>query len=118
MVNRLFVSSQFTCWPSVQAWIRDDEDGPVYAAAVPRQALVQEGGMPYTRPDGEQVAVRAVLCFLEPVDPTVAAGRVNPIDHRDVFTTPSGITGRTIVAPGLMTNPETSRPYAAVVRLA
>jgi hypothetical protein len=92
-----------------EAWIGQDGDGkPVYAVAVSRKAIVQEGSTPFRRgSDGETITTRACISFREAVEPNGATGRHEPIDPRDRITLASGLTGPIVSDGGAVVNPTT-----------
>jgi hypothetical protein len=103
-----------------EAWIgfKDSDGTPDYATPVSRPALVQEGSTPHRRlPDGELITTRATVSFLGPVEPNGAEGRQEPIDPRDLFTLPSGLTGPLMEVSGVMIDPSTGRPFLSTFRL-
>lgn len=90
-----------------------------YGSPVGRSALVQEGVLHHKKPDGQVITTKARISFLGPVEPNGALGRQEPIDPRDNFTLPSGLTGQIILeVPGVLLNPETNAPYVRTVWLA
>lgn len=103
-----------------EAWIPQPDalgDGE-YAVPVTRSGLVQEGVLHHEKPDGQVVTTKARISFLAPVPPHGAAGRQEPIDPRDRFTLPSGLSGQAIEVPGVLVDPTTGHPYVSTVWLA
>jgi hypothetical protein len=104
---------------TIEAWIRQDVIGDDdYATPVTRSALVQEGVLHHQKADGQIVTTKARLSFLDPIQPNGAVGRQEPVDPRDIFTLPSGLTGRPIEVPGVLVDSQTGHPYVSTVWLA
>jgi len=102
-----------------EAWVGGDALGAPapFASPVLRKALVQEGAIHHELPDGQVITSKAIISFLELVEPNGADGRQEPIDPRDKITLPSGMTGKIREVPGSMLNPLTNAPYVRVLWL-
>lgn len=100
-----------------EAWVGEDASGRLYAEPISRKALVQEGAILHSMPDGHTVTLKARLSFVGPMEPNGAEGRQEPIDPRDKITLASGLTGEILELPGAMLNPLTGRPYLSVIGL-
>jgi hypothetical protein len=95
-----------------EAWIGQNVyAAPLYAAAVSRPALVEEGSRPRRTSTGEVLMTRAHVTFLKPIEPNGAADRVEPIDPRDRITLPSGTTGLIVDMDGMPVDPESGRSF-------
>lgn len=98
-----------------EAWIgRDGYDKPAFDAPVLRTALIQEGSRQVRLTTGDVITTKACLSFLSPIPPNGASGRREPVDPRDRFTLPSGLTGPIVEAPGAAIDPSTGRPFISV----
>lgn len=101
-----------------EAWIGQDAYGkPLYATAIARRALVQEGATPHRLDSGEVITAIAQISFLEPVAPHGAAGRQEPIDVRDRITLRGELTAPIMDIAGGLVDPATGRPYLTEVWL-
>ena len=92
-------------------WIaRDGYGSPTYGAIKKYRAVVDEGNQPRVLPSGLQMITKAYIVILEPIPPNGAAGRVEPIDDRDIFILPSGLKA-TVAATRGFTDSVTTYPY-------
>lgn len=99
------------------AWIEADAYGePVFAAAVGRLAIVEERVRERQLSSGRVIMSRAKVTFLRPVPPNGAAGRVEPVDTRDLIVLPSGNSWPIIDVAGLV-DPTTDLPYFGEILL-
>ena len=99
------------------AWISDDGFGTnSYAAAVPRQAIVEEKQRLIRQGDGQYMLSRAKVTFIFPIPANGAAKRQEPIDPRDKIVLPDGTTGPIIDIEGVV-DPDTGKPYISEVWL-
>lgn len=94
------------------AWTGADNWGnATFASPVNRRALWEPGHQAkFDTNTGSVVQVRGKLTFLEPVEPNGAAGRVEPIDNRDLIILPDGTTGPIFKPEGLY-NPVAGKPF-------
>ena len=100
-----------------EAWIGQDAYGaPSYAPGVLRKAVIGQDGRRFNTNAGDVVASRAVVSFVEAVEPNGAEGRDEPIDLRDRITLPGGITGPLLDAVGTA-DPTTGAPFSLSVWL-
>lgn len=102
-----------------QPWIGDDGAGTdEYGTVIERRAVVNEKQR-QVYSDQKLVNTKATITFLVPfaaVTPNAGKERMNPVDPRDIFTLPDGLTGPTILADGLLDG-GTGRPYFSEVYL-
>jgi hypothetical protein len=96
---------------------KDGQGKPVYATAVTRAAVVDEGLRLLRTSTGDVVEVRATLLFLSAIAANGAAGRTEPIDKRDKFVLASGYTGPIVEVRGGVVSKSTGKPYMAEVWL-
>jgi hypothetical protein len=102
---------------SHEAWVgKDGRAGPLYATAVTRPALAQFRRPQDLRNEGQQIAARCILSFLEPIPATGAIGRREPVDPRDRFTLPNGMTGPVVDVQSMIA-PDSEAPLLTVVYL-
>jgi hypothetical protein len=100
-----------------QSWLGTSGSGDVtFSAAVSRRALIDESEKPRFSQAGQLILTKAQLTFLDPIAPQEAAGRVNPVDSRDIFTLPDGTTGPVVSTSGFI-DAETNQPYMISVTL-
>jgi hypothetical protein len=64
--------------------------------------------------DGRVMSFHAYAAFLEPVTPGGAAGRMEPIDPRDIIVFPDGTTGPILEVKGLVDAGTGKRMYSEV----
>lgn len=85
-------------------WIGQDLYGkPVYAVPpLSLKAIVNQAPNLHQTSGGQLVAVQAYAAFLEPIPPNGTAGRVEPIDPRDVIMLPDGTTGPIVEVKGFI----------------
>lgn len=103
-----------------EAWVGQDGAGkPIFATAVSRKAMVQEGSIPHKRSaEGDTVVTRAVVAFQDVIEPNGAAGRTQePIDAKDRITLPSGRTGPIADVKDALVDPATGRVLRSVAWL-
>jgi hypothetical protein len=101
-----------------EAWIgQDGYAAKLYAAPVTRTALVEEGARPRRTSTGEVLLTRAHITFLAPIEANGAAGRLEPIDPRDRFTLPSGVTGPIVDFDGMPVDVSTGRSFLSGIWL-
>lgn len=99
----------------IRAWIDQDGEGAaVYAAPVVYHAIVEQKVQPRYTKAGVLVLTKATVTFLEPLPPNGAAGRVEPVDSRDLLTLPDGTTGPIVMVDG-MVNADTNAPFMTQV---
>lgn len=78
---------------TIAAWNGQDLRGKnTHATAVPYAALVEMTRKQKYTSTGKLVMTLAVITILDPVADTMATGRMNPIDPRDIVTLPDGQT--------------------------
>jgi hypothetical protein len=95
-----------------RAWTGQDGYGrATYAAAVNRRAVVDLTRRQRATVSGGIVTVIATVTILETVAPNGAAGRVEPIDPRDILVLPDGRTGPILSGPNAVVNPATGQPF-------
>jgi hypothetical protein len=81
---------------------KDEFGNSTFASSVFRKALVEKKMQLITKADGQIVMAATKITFVEPVPPTIAAGRDNPIDGRDILTLSDGTTGPILTVGGFM----------------
>lgn len=77
------------------AWTGVSADGygtDQYASPVTRRAFVEIADRTHTIPGGRSITSKAYLLFQDPITNNGAAGRTEPIDARDKFTLPGGLS--------------------------
>jgi len=105
------VTKSLQCKVQHKAWKGADTYGtPQYASAVLRDAIVEQQQQQRKLPDGQYVMTKAQVMFIFPVPPNGAAGRVEPVDPRDIITLPDGTTGPILNISGFM-DKGTGRPF-------
>ena len=95
------------------AWIADEDawGKKQYAAPVSRRAIWEPGHQSkFDTNTGSIVQVKGRLTFLDPIEPNGAAGRVEPIDNRDLIVLPDGTSGPIFKPEGLY-NPVADAPF-------
>lgn len=97
------------------AWISEGSfetfGKPSYADPVNRRAIWEPGHQSkFDTNTGGVVQVKGKLTFLDPIEPNGAAGRVEPIDNRDLLILPDGTSGPIYKPEGLY-NPVTDAPF-------
>lgn len=93
-------------WTGADAWGK-----ATYATAVNRRAVWEPGHQSkFDTSTGSIVQVKGKLTFLDPIAPNGAAGRIEPIDNRDLLILPDGTTGP-IYRPEGLYNPVTDAPF-------
>lgn len=94
-----------------EAWIDQDVHGdPVLADPVQIRCVLDLSRRQIQQEDGIIVTVVATATVVGDVSPNGAAGRVEPIDPRDIITLPDGTTGPIIqTAPNSVVDPSTGR---------
>lgn len=96
---------------TLQQWLGSDGFGASsYDDPISLKCLLDVRQQERRLPSGQMVMTKAVLQFLEPIAPNGAAGRLEPIDPRDIITLPDGTTGPIVDMEG-MVDPTTNRPY-------
>lgn len=99
------------------AYTGQDRSGtPSYAAPVSYKAIVEYRQESRKTDEGTEQLSRAYVAFIQPVAANGAAGRVEPIDERDLITLPDMTTGPILEVRGL-TDDDTNRPYFSEVWL-
>ncbi len=99
-------------------WVRTDPNGDDHydSTVLAHQAIVDESpNVKYTK-GGVTVPVAATILILRPFAALVATGRINPVDPRDMFKLPSGLSGQVLETPGV-TDPGTGYQYFSEVRI-
>lgn len=98
------ITKSFQAVVTHQPWIGQSGSGvDIFAAAIPRRALVDRSRKAVNTSSGSLVMSVASLTFLDPVENTTAnAGqqRTNPIDPRDIITLDDGVTAPIVKAGG------------------
>lgn len=99
----------------VRAWTGQNMFGAAtYASAVSIKAIVnQESHLHKTR-GGQLVDTQAYVAFLEPLKPNGTAGRLEPIDPRDIIILPDGTSGPIVEISGFF-DAGTGRPFFSEV---
>lgn len=101
-----------------KAWKSADVYGsPVYASAKSYQAIVDQKQELRKTSSGQLVLTKASVMFIQPIPPDGAAGRVEPIDPRDIITLSDGTTGKIVDVQGFV-DKKTTHPYFSEVYLA
>lgn len=94
-----------------KAWTGNDQWGrKIYTTHSIRALVEQEVRTELDQATGQAIQTRAKITILEPLPLVTAAGRINPIDNRDILILPDGTTGPAYM-PGGFVNPETSKPF-------
>ena len=92
-------------------WVSQDSEGtPTYAAPVPYKAIIDYRQEARQSATGQLRVARAFIAILEPIPPLGASGRSEPLDERDLVTTPNMSTGPIIETRGLVDG-QTNYPY-------
>lgn len=98
----------------ITRWAGQDGSGDEqYASPITVKAIVVYKQVPrHRRGAAEAELSRAYVAVLQPIEPITpaVAGRVDPIDDRDMVTLPDGTVSPILAAEGLV-NPTISRPY-------
>lgn len=94
------------------AWTSEDNFGKKsYASPVNRRAIWEPGHQSkFDTNTGSVVQVKGKLTFLDPIEPNGAAGRIEPIDNRDLIVLPDGTSGP-IYRPEGLYNPVSGAPF-------
>ena len=75
-------------------WVGQDLYGKAqYAEPLGLQAIINQAPNLHTTSGGLVVATQAYVAFLEPVTPNGTAGRMEPVDPRDIIVLPDGNWG-------------------------
>jgi hypothetical protein len=100
------------------AWIGNDSvyGGPLYAAPITRQAIVEKKIRNFRIESGEEILQKATITFLRPISHNGAANRQEPIDPRDKLVLDDGYTGPIKFISGL-NNTFSDSPYMLEVIL-
>jgi hypothetical protein len=115
LVNKQTLSLQETV--QFIPWVgQSDEGAPAYGTPLLMTALVEKKEGTLTLANGVMINTKAHVTFIQPISPTGAAGRIEPIDNRDVIILADGTTGPIIGILGL-DDPSTSYPYMMEVDL-
>lgn len=105
------VTSSLQVEVTLRAWKDQDEAGAnVYASSVKYPAIVDQKQQERKTSSGKIVMTRASVMILKPVTPNGAAGRVEPIDPRDILILHDGTTGPIVEASGFV-DAGTERPF-------
>lgn len=98
----------------VRFWQGQDSFGRVtFTPPVIFQAVVTQNARNIRMKDGQEVTSKSHIMFVEEIPHTMALPgqkRENPIDERDVITTPGGITGPILATSGVLDG-GTQLPY-------
>lgn len=101
-----------------RAWTGADVYGsPHYAGAVAREAIVEQKQELRKTSSGQLVLTKASVMFIYPIPPNGAAGRVEPVDPRDIITLADGTTGTIVDVSGFVDR-VTKHPFFSEVWLA
>lgn len=94
------------------AWTGADSWGkPTYASPINRPAIWEPGQQSkFDTNTGAVIQVKGKLTFLEPIEPNGVAGRIEPIDNRDLIVLPDGTSGPILKPEGLY-NPVSGAPF-------
>lgn len=94
------------------AWISEGTFGKAtYADPINRPAIWEPGQQSkFDTNTGAVIQVKGKLTFLEPIEPNGAAGRIEPIDNRDLIILPDGTSGAIFKPEGLY-NPVSGAPF-------
>lgn len=94
------------------AWTGQDSWGKAtYAFPVDRRAIYEsKHESKFDTNTGSVVQVKGKLTFLDPIAPNGAAGRIEPIDNRDLIVLPDGTSGPVFKPEGLY-NPVSDAPF-------
>lgn len=94
------------------AWTGQDEFGDVtYTDPISRDCIVEYKIRDKLQSSsGRVIQSQALVTIIRPIDPNGAAGRVEPIDPRDLIVLPNGHSGPIIDIEGVV-DPMTNSPY-------
>ena len=103
-----------------EAWVDQDGHGdPVLANPVTLRAVLDLNRKQQRQDDGTIITIMATVTIVGDVAPNGAAGRLEPIDPRDIITLPDGTTGPIIqTAPNSVVDPITGRGFIHEIVLA
>jgi hypothetical protein len=87
---------------------------PTYSATKRLKAIIVQAPNMHKTTGGQTVATQAYAAFLEPIPPNGVAGRLEPIDPRDVIIFPDGTTGPIVEVKGFI-DAGTGRPMFSEV---
>jgi hypothetical protein len=108
--NHVFASVQGPV--TITPWTGQDAFGSAsFGAPFTLTALVEQGEKSYDMANGVTVTTKATVTFLQPVPVNGAAGRVEPIDDRDVIRLADGTTGPVVMGLPMLVDPSTTKPY-------
>jgi hypothetical protein len=102
---------------TIEPWDGQDAQAmPSYDTAVAYDAIVDMTAHLIRDSKGEDVLAKATITILEPISDNGAAGRLEPVDPRDLITLPDGSTNPILNIQGLV-NPDTDSGYMFVITL-
>lgn len=94
-----------------KAWTGNDQWGrKTYSTHSVNAFIQQEVKTELDQATGQAIQTQAKITILNPLPVVAAAGRINPIDNRDILILPDGTTGPAYL-PGGFVNPETGKPF-------
>lgn len=100
-----------------KTWTGQDGYGSPTFTSVSRIALIEQNLSEHRLKDGVTVVTtKAKLTFLAEIPANGATGRTEPIDPKDEFILPDGMTGPIVDVQGFR-NPEEGRPFLLEVWL-
>lgn len=98
-------------------WQGEDKYGdPTFGTPQPIKAIVERNAKLKFEFEGKVLEYSHLIYILRPLPPNGAAGRIEPLDPRDVFTLSDGSTGKTADVSTLM-DPAISAGYYHIVAL-
>jgi hypothetical protein len=114
IANKVTASLQGTV--TIKQWVAQDGFGlDTFGKTLRIPAIIEMGEKEFDLQDGVSITTKATITFLQPVPVNGAAGRVEPIDTRDILTLPDGTTGPTLVGAPMIVDPASSKPYFQIV---
>lgn len=99
------------------AWVGQDIYGkPTFASMVPHKALIDYHQKLRQVSTGKAIMTLAHLTVLDPITANGALGRQEPIDTRDIFVLPNGVSGPIVDSKGFV-DAGTGNPFVQEVWL-